>query len=87
MKPTNTAATPPSSPDRSRGADLGLKRDPSNWKTGDEPLTAAHRSYVETLATEAGEEVDEIDSLTKAEASEKIEELQHRTGRGKSIEP
>jgi hypothetical protein len=33
------------------------------------------------LATEAGEEIDM--DLTKAEASEKIEELQEKTGRGK----
>jgi hypothetical protein len=61
-----------------------LNRDPSEWKTGGEPLTAAQRSYVETLAHEAGEEVDEVDSLTKAEASEKIDELQEKTGRGRS---
>lgn len=47
--------------------------------TGDEPLTGAQDSYVHTLAREAGEEVP--DNLTKAEASEKIEELQQKTGR------
>jgi hypothetical protein len=61
-----------------------LNRDPSEWKTGDEPLTAAQRSYVHTLATEAGEDAAGLDSLTKAEASEKIDELQHKTGRGTS---
>ena len=60
-----------------------LNRDPSEWKTGDEPLTAAQRSYVETLAHEAGEELPEVESLTKAEASEKIDELQQKTGRGR----
>jgi Protein of unknown function (DUF3072) len=34
-----------------------------------------------TLGREAGEDVPE--DLTKAEASEKIEELQEKTGRGK----
>ena len=54
---------------------------PDQWKTGDQPLTGAQRSYIETLATEAGEEV-ETDELTKAEASRKIDELQEKTGRG-----
>jgi hypothetical protein len=57
-------------------------RDPSEWKTGDEPITAAQRSYLETLATEAAEKIDNIDQLTKAEAAVQIERLQHKTGRG-----
>jgi Protein of unknown function (DUF3072) len=55
-------------------------RDPDDWKTGDEEMTAAQRSYLQTLAEEAGEEVDL--NLTKAEASKRIEELRHKTGRG-----
>jgi hypothetical protein len=57
-------------------------RDPADWKTGDEPITAAQRSYLETLATEAGEKIDDIDSLSKADAAIRIEELQQKTGRG-----
>ncbi len=59
-------------------------KDPDDWKTGDEPMTGAQRSYLNTLATEAGEQVDE--NLTKAEASKRIDELQEKTGRtgGKS---
>ena len=56
-------------------------KDPDQWKTGDEPMTGAQRSYLNTLASEAGEQVDE--ELTKAEASKRIDELQERTGRGK----
>ena len=56
-------------------------KDPDDWKTGDEPMTGAQRSYLETLASEAGESADE--DLTKAEASKKIDELQDKTGRGK----
>jgi len=59
-------------------------RDPEHWKTGDEPMTAAQKSYLSTLTTEAGEELDENESLTKAEAALRIEELQQRTGRGQS---
>ena len=55
-------------------------KDPDEWKTGDEEITGAQRSYLQTLADEAGEEVDL--NLTKAEASKRIEELQHKTGRG-----
>ena len=56
-------------------------KDPKDWKTGDEPITGAQASYLETLASEANEEVDK--NLTKAQAAEKIEELQQKTGRGK----
>jgi hypothetical protein len=43
-------------------------------------MTAAQRSYLQTLATEAGEDFDEEEDLTKAAL--RIEELQKRTGRG-----
>jgi len=55
-------------------------KDPDEWKTGDEEMTGAQRSYLQTLADEAGEEIDP--NLTKAEASKKIDELQQKTGRG-----
>jgi hypothetical protein len=57
-------------------------KDPDDWTTGEEPMTGAQESYLHTLATEAGEEVEE--DLTKAEASKKIDELRHKTGRGES---
>jgi hypothetical protein len=57
-------------------------KDPEEWVTGDEPMTAAQASYLGTLAREAGEQAPE--ELTKREASELIEELQQRTGRGAS---
>ncbi len=57
-------------------------KDPNEWKTGGEPMTGAQRSYLNTLVDEAGEEVN--DDLTKADASKKIDELQHKTGRGLS---
>jgi hypothetical protein len=56
-------------------------RPPEKWKTGDEPVTGPQASYLETLAQEAGEDVDP-GALTKAEASTKIDELQEKTGRG-----
>ena len=56
------------------------EKDPSEWATGDEPMTGPQRSYLNTLAQEAGVEVP--DTLTKAEASKTIDELQEQTGRG-----
>jgi hypothetical protein len=55
-------------------------KDPQDWTTGDEPMTGAQRSYLKTLSEEAKEEFDE--NLTKAQASERIDELQQKTGRG-----
>ena len=55
-------------------------KDPDEWTTGGEPMTGAQQSYLKTLSDEAGEELDA--NLTKAEASKKIDELQHKTGRG-----
>lgn len=57
-------------------------KDPDTWTTGDEEMTGAQKSYLKTLSDQAGEEFDE--SLTKADASKKIDELQQKTGRGTS---
>ena len=54
-------------------------KDPDHWTTGEEPMTEAQRSYLHTLAEETGEEVR--DDMTKAEASETIEELRKKSGR------
>jgi Protein of unknown function (DUF3072) len=54
-------------------ADQTLEKDPSDWVTGDEPATGAQKSYLETLTRATDEEVPE--DLTKAEASQKIDEL------------
>jgi hypothetical protein len=62
--------------------DSSAEKDPSTWVTGDEPMTAPQRSYLDTLAREAGEEIPA--DITKAEASEQIERLQEKTGRGES---
>ena len=58
------------------------EKDPDEWVTGDEPMTGPQASYLETLSREAGEEFD--GRLTKAQASERIDELQAQTGRGQS---
>jgi hypothetical protein len=56
-------------------------KDPDNWTTGGETMTGAQASYLKTLCEEAGEAFDE--TLSKADASKKIDELQARTGRGR----
>ena len=57
------------------------EKDPHDWTTGDEPMTGAQASYLKTLSEEAHEEFD--DTLNKADASLRIDELQGKTGRGK----
>ena len=56
------------------------EKDPDDWVTGDQPMTGAQASYLKTLSEEAGEAFDP--SMSKADASKKIDELQERTGRG-----
>jgi hypothetical protein len=58
------------------------EKDPSDWTTGDEPMTGPQASYLETLCREAGEEFDP--NLSKADASRRIEELQQKTNRGQA---
>ena len=57
-----------------------LQKDPDDWKTGDEPMTAAQRSYLETLAQDTGQEIKD-ENLTKAEASKLIDDLRQRSPR------
>lgn len=63
------------------GADASnTQKDPQEWVTGDEPMTGAQASYLQTLSQEANEPFDA--SLSKADASRRIDELQQKTGRG-----
>ena len=50
--------------------------------TGDEPMTGAQASYLQTLSEEVGEPFDP--NLTKAEASKRIDELRQRDPRLKA---
>ena len=70
---------PTTAPTDRRGSNT--QKDPDEWSTGDEPMTGAQHSYLKTLSDEAGEPFD--DTLTKAEASKRIDELQRITGRGR----
>ncbi len=55
------------------------EKDPDAWVTGDEPATGPQKSYLETLAREAGADVP--DDISKADASKRIDELQERSDR------
>jgi hypothetical protein len=68
-----------------QSADSNMEKDPQDWVTGDEPMTGAQKSYLKTLCEEAKEPFDE--RLTKAQASERIDELQAKTGRGAKSGP
>lgn len=58
-------------------------KDPEEWTTGNEPMTGPQASYLQTLMQQAGKPESEFDpSLTKAQASEMIDQLQQATGRG-----
>jgi hypothetical protein len=55
---------------------------PEEWTTGDQPMTGAQASYLKTLSEEAHNPDAYDGELSKAEASMRIDELQHVTGRG-----
>jgi hypothetical protein len=77
LDPANAADQPASGAGQDQPT---AAKDPEDWVTGDEPPTGPQLSYLETLAREAGEEVPA--DLTKASASELIDRLQSKTGRG-----
>lgn len=63
-------------------APSNLEKPPEEWTTGDETMTGAQASYLKTLCEEAGEPFDP--TLTKAQASRRIDQLQASTGRGRT---
>jgi len=60
------------------GANNALEKDPSDWVSGDDPITPSQKSYLDTLARQAGEELPA--DLTKAEASQHIDRLRNQSG-------
>ena len=47
-------------------------KNPDDWTSGDEPMTGPQKSYLHTLAQQAGEEAPP-DDLSKADASKAID--------------
>ena len=56
------------------------EKDPSDWVTGDEPMTGAQASYVKTLSEQAHDDAAFAEDLTKAEASKRIDALRQKVG-------
>ena len=79
---TDPKTSPKSAPSAAQDAPSNTVKNPDDWTTGEETMTGAQASYLKTLSEEAGEPFD--DTLTKAEASRRIDALQNATGRGKS---
>ena len=53
------------------------EKEPDDWVSGDEPMTGAQASYLKTLSEQLGEPQFN-QSLTKAEASKRIDVLKSR---------
>ena len=58
--------------------DPALEKDPADWVSGDDPMTESQKSYLDTLARQAGEELPA--TLNKAEASQHIDRLRTALG-------
>ena len=56
------------------------EKDPSDWVSGDEPMTGAQASYLTTLSEEA-KAPPPPEGLSKAEASIRIDALKAQLGR------
>lgn len=76
---TNDDRGKPANPKVEMDVPGNMQKDPENWVTGDEPMTGAQASYLKTLCEETGEVFD--DGLTKAEASERIDDLRGKDPR------
>jgi hypothetical protein len=57
------------------------EKDPDDWVSGDDPMTGAQASYLKTLAEQLGDTSQFNKSLTKAEASKRIDALKSRLER------
>jgi hypothetical protein len=60
--------------------DSNAEKCPDDWMSGDDPMTGAQASYLQTLCEQAHcPEAFDAD-LTKAEASKLIDEMRQKTG-------
>jgi hypothetical protein len=57
------------------------EKDPADWVSGDEPMTGAQASYLKTLSEQLGQPEEFSQSLSKAEASKRIDTLKMRLER------
>mgnify|MGYP001186294882 CR=1 FL=1 len=61
-------------------ADSNTEKDPDDWVSGDEPMTGAQRSYLKTLSEQAHKPEAFSETISKAEASKRIDELRQLLG-------
>lgn len=57
-----------------------IQKDPDDWVSGDEPMTDAQASYLQTLSEQAHQPFTLGKDLTKAEASKLIDDLRKKVG-------
>ena len=57
------------------GPHSNLEKDPSDWTTGDDPMTDAQASYLKTLSEQAHTPEQFEPGLSKADASTRIDAL------------
>ncbi|KTR06720.1 hypothetical protein NS365_06190 [Aureimonas ureilytica] len=63
-------------------APSNAEKNPDEWTTGDEPMTGAQASYLQTLCEETDQAFNP--DLSKADASKLIDELQGKSKRLKN---
>lgn len=56
------------------------QKDPSDWVSGDDPMTGAQASYLKTLSEQAHKPDPSEKELTKAEASKLIDDMRDKAG-------
>jgi hypothetical protein len=59
---------------------VNANQHPDEWVTGDAPMTESQASFLQTLSDEAQEPFN--GALSNADASQRIETLQRKAGRG-----
>jgi hypothetical protein len=57
-----------------------MAKDPDQWVSGDDPITGAQASYLKTLSEQALEPQAFDETITKAEASKRIDALKAKLG-------
>ncbi|TCM55891.1 hypothetical protein C8J36_103257 [Rhizobium sp. PP-F2F-G48] len=58
------------------------EKNPDDWVSGDEPMTGAQRSYLQTLSEQAHQPDQFAEDITKAEASKRIDALRGKLDLG-----
>jgi hypothetical protein len=61
-------------------ANANVRKDPDDWVSGDEPMTEAQASYLQTLSEEAHQPFQLRKDLSKAVASKLIDEMRKKAG-------